>query len=278
MSETGESVIRDAARMLSGAGVENASRDARLLLRWVLGLSGAALSAQIQDPLSHEAATRFREAVSRRAMREPISHITGTREFWGRAFEVNSHVLDPRPETEVLISEALHRGPFSNVLDLGTGSGCILLTLLSEWPNAFGTGCDISEDALGVARSNGERLGVIGRCIFRTSDWYTNVNGRYDLIISNPPYIAEAEMPLLAPEVLNHEPAVALSPGGDGQDAYRRIAEHAAKYLNTNGTLMVEIGPTQSLEVSAIFANAGLLVSAIIPDMDNRPRAIIAHL
>lgn len=278
MSESAEAILRSATARLTEAGVETPARDARLLLRWVLKTDGAGLAAYLTEPLSTDAQHRFDTAVKRRAQREPLSHITGSREFWGRSFTVNRNVLDPRPETESLIAEALHRGPYGKVLDLGTGSGCILLTLLSEWPDATGTGTDLSPEALEVARANRLNLGLEDRCNLIRSDWYADVTGVFDLVVSNPPYIAADEMAGLSPEVLNHEPHLALTPGGDGLSAYEAIAARAARHLSPNGSLMVEIGPTQSYEVSAVLANAGLMVHAVVPDLDQRPRVVIAHL
>ena len=245
-------------------------------MRWVLELDGAGLAARSPETLSAEARSAFDTAVARRAGREPLSHITGRREFWGREFRVTPDVLDPRPETESVIAEALHRGPFGKTLDLGTGSGCILLTLLAEWPDSVGVGCDVSEPAIGIAATNCASLHLGDRCELIRSDWYKNVSGKFDLIVSNPPYIAEAEMPDLAPEVINHEPHLALTPGGDGVSAYEVIAAGALDHLEPDGMLMLEIGPTQSHTVSAILANTGLMVKAVVPDLDQRPRVIVA--
>lgn len=277
MPRTGDTVLRSATAVLEKAGIQDPARDARLLLRHALGTDGAGLSLHLPYPIATDCFTNFNGMVRRRMMREPLSHIIGQREFWGRTFQVSGDVLDPRPETECLIAEALHRGPYKKILDLGTGSGCILLTLLSEWPNAAGIGTDLSESALTVASANRTALGLKDRSTLLQSDWYDNVSGVFDLIVSNPPYVAADEMPDLSPEVLNHEPHMALTPGGDGLAAYHAIAARARRHLSPNGTLMVEIGPTQSLQVSAIFANAGLLVHAVIPDLDQRPRIIIAH-
>ena len=278
MTSTIQARLQSATQVLKSAGVENPARDARLIMRWALGVDGASLAAGSLDVLSGDDAATFDAAVLRRADREPLSHITGRREFWGRAFHVTRDVLDPRPETECLVAEALHRGTFRNVLDLGTGSGCILLTLLTEWPDAIGMGSDTSAAAIAVAESNRHSLDPGDRCRFVLSDWYENISGRYDLIVSNPPYIAEAEMAGLSPEVLNHEPRAALTPGGDGLSPYEAIAAGARDHLEPDGMLMVEIGPTQSHAVSAILANAGLSVRAVIPDLDHRPRVIVAAM
>ncbi|MEM7212907.1 MAG: peptide chain release factor N(5)-glutamine methyltransferase [Pseudomonadota bacterium] len=276
MSQPADAHLRQATDRLADAGVETPARDARLLMRWALRTDGAGLALHTR-PLNIEEQSRFEIAVARRVRREPLSHITGTREFWGREFEVTADVLDPRPETECLIAEALHRGPFRKVLDLGTGSGCILLTLLAEWPDATGMGSDLSPSALEVAHRNMQALGVQDRAQLILSDWGAEIRGVFDLIVSNPPYIAEEEMPNLSPEVRNFESTMALTPGGDGLAAYETIANLALRHLAPNGLLMVEIGPTQSLQVSAIFANAGLMVQSVLPDLDQRARVVVAH-
>ncbi len=270
-------LLRAATERLARAGVPDPGRDARLALRWAAGLSGAALAAALEAPAAADEARRFEEAIGRRAGREPLSHITGSREFWGRAFAVGPQVLDPRPETETLVAEALQRGPFGRILDLGTGSGCLLVTLLAEWPAATGLGTDISAAALAVARRNAAMLGVAERAIFAEADWTEGVQGPFDLVVSNPPYLAASEIAGLEPEVRDHEPRIALTAGGDGLGAYRRIAAGVRHLMAPGAWLMVEIGPTQSDAVAAIFAGAGLSVLRVIPDLDQRPRVILAR-
>ena len=270
-------LLREAVVRLAAAGIPDPARDARLALRWAAGLDGAALTAALDAPAGAEEAARFAQAISRRAAREPLSHVTGRREFWGREFGVGPEVLDPRPETEVLVGEALHRGPFARVLDLGTGSGCLLVTLLAEWSAATGLGTDISHAALVRAQSNADMLGVGGRASFALADWTDGIQGSFDLIVSNPPYVAEAEIAGLDAEVREHEPRIALTPGGDGLEAYRRIAVGVRRLLAPGGRLMVEIGPTQSHAVAAILAGGGLRVMGVIPDLDQRARVVIAQ-
>lgn len=266
--------LAQAIQRLDAAGIADAPRDARLLLAHALGIAPDRLTLVLRDPAGVEQAA-FGEAIARRAAREPVSHITGRRLFWGRAFHVTADVLDPRPETETLIAEALG-APFTRLLDLGTGSGAILLTLLAERPAARGLGCDLSPAALVVAEGNAATLGLSGRAEFRQGDWFGPVEGRFDLIVSNPPYIAEAEMAGLAPEVLR-EPRMALTPGGDGLDAYRVIARGAGVHLTPGGRLMVEIGPTQGAAVAGLMAAAGLQGIALHPDFDGRDRVVSAH-
>ncbi len=218
------------------------------------------------------ALARFDAAITDRALRKPLSQIVGYRMFWGRSFTVTADVLDPRPETETLVAAAL-RQPFATVLDLGTGSGAILLSLLADRPDAQGLGTDLSPAALAVAEGNAHRLSV-PNAKFLQSGWFAAVHGRFDLIVSNPPYIAAAEMAALAPEVRNWEPAMALTPGGDGLDAYRAITGAVAGHLATGGRLLVEIGPTQGAAVQAMFRAAGLVGVNVMTDFDHRDRVV----
>lgn len=249
----------EALRLLQAAGVPEALGDVRRLERFAGG--------------DH---ARFAEAVRARAARRPLSHITGTRSFWTQDFRVTSDVLDPRPETEMLVELALAE-PFSKVLDLGTGSGCIVISLLMERPEARGVGTDVSEKAVLVAGENAVTAGVADRLILSLSDWYDDIGGRFDLIVSNPPYIAADEMAGLAPEVRDYEPHDALTDHGDGLSAYRAIAAGALAHLTPGGRLMVEIGPTQAEAVSAIFCAEGLEGITVHPDLDGRDRVVAAR-
>lgn len=215
-------LLAAATRRLAAAGVDDPARDARLLMRWASGLDGAALSAALRETPPPEVAARFEAAVAARAARRPLSHVTGRRIFWGREFEVTPDTLDPRPETETLIAAALDGTAPGRVLDLGLGTGCILLTLLAEWPFARGVGVEVSAPALEVARRNAARLGVADRADLRAGDWYAGLDGRFDLIVSNPPYIPAAEMAGLSPEVREHEP-------GGGADAGRGRARRLSR-------------------------------------------------
>jgi release factor glutamine methyltransferase len=274
---TGAEAIRRAAAHLAAAGVEGAARDARWLLAHALGIDPGSVGARLADPLPAASAAAFEAAVAARAGRQPVSQITGRREFWGRSFRVTPDVLDPRPETETLVALALSE-PFATVLDLGTGSGCLLVTLLAERPGATGLGTDVSEAALSVARANAEQHGVAARAAFLGADWFAGVGGRFDLIVSNPPYIAAGEMAGLAPEVRDWEPHLALTDGADGLSAYRAIAAGAAAHLAPAGRLIVETGATQADQVADIFRGAGLARVAVHADMDGRDRAVSARL
>ncbi|MES2916208.1 MAG: peptide chain release factor N(5)-glutamine methyltransferase [Pseudomonadota bacterium] len=270
-----QDALRRAIPLLQEAGIEDGSRDARVLLAHALGIGHDRLTLKLPDEMTGPQEALYDAALQARLARQPVAQITGRRLFWGQSFRVTRDTLDPRPETEVLVAEAL-RQPFLKMLDLGTGTGCILLSCLKGMPMARGLGTDISEAALQVAVGNTRDLGLEARARFRRSDWFANVTGAYDLIVSNPPYIAAAELTGLAPEVRDWEPHLALSPGGDGLDAYRAIARGAGARLMPGGRLLVEIGPTQGSAVAALFAAAGLDGIRVLPDLDGRDRVVMA--
>lgn len=272
---TAAEALRGAIVVLRGAGVDDPVRDARKLLAHALGIAQDRLTLHLPEPLVTDQRLAYERMIAARAARQPVSQITGSRGFYGRAFVVSGDTLDPRPETETLIEVALQQ-PFARVLDLGTGTGCILLTLLAERAKAVGLGTDLSAGALGVARRNAGLLGLAGRAEFVQANWFTGLEGGFDLIVSNPPYITEAEMAELAPEVRNWEPHLALTPGGDGLGAYRAIAGGAAAYLADGGRVVVEIGAGQGADVIAIFAQAGFLKTGIAQDLDGRDRVVTA--
>lgn len=271
--ETVAQALRAGTRALQQAGVPDAAGDARRLLAHALGIGADRVSLVVGDPLPDLVAGLFSMSLDQRMRRRPVSQIVGHRAFWGRSFRVTSEVLDPRPETETLVALAL-AGPFGRFLDLGTGSGAIALTLLAERSLASGVATDLSAGALSVARHNAAALNLADRVTFAQADWFEGVTGRFDLIVSNPPYIAETEMAGLQPEVRDWEPHLALTPGGDGLDAYRRIAAGLADHLLPGGRVLVEIGPTQGAAVTALFRAAGLLDLAVLPDLDDRDRVI----
>lgn len=272
MSETLAQALAVAVARLRAAGVETPERDARRLLAFASGIASDRLTLYLRDPFKANAA--FEAALVAREARRPVAQIVGERLFYGRVFQVTPDVLDPRPETEELVAAALEE-PFKTVLDLGSGSGCILLTLLGECPTARGVGVDVSEAALRVARRNARALDLVAE--FRLSDWYGAVTERYDLIVSNPPYIAAQEMAALAPETRLWEPRMALTDEGDGLSAYQRIAASAVAHLGPAGRLMVEIGPTQAKAVSALFRAAGLDGIEVRTDLDGRDRVVMAR-
>ena len=246
-----------------GAGIDTADLDARLILSHILQISQAHLISEPDLTVAAGHVDAIRSAMHRRILREPVSRIIGAKEFWGRPFEINSHTLDPRPDTEIIIEAALQiireKLPANkeiSILDLGTGSGCILLTLLAECENAWGVGVDINEAAITVAKKNSENLAVGHRAHFMCSDWTNALNGDFDIIVANPPYIRSAEIDILMPEVRNFDPLLALDGGDDGLEAYRLIIAKITTLL-TSGWLIFELGIGQLNDVCQLLDQAG---------------------
>jgi release factor glutamine methyltransferase len=269
--------LREGVARLRAAGVPDAPRDARLLLAWAMSIPAERLTLRLEDGLEPAVLERFTSLISQREQRRPVSQIIGQRLFWGRPFVVTREVLDPRPETEVLIAASLE-GPFHRLADLGTGSGAILLTLLCERPAASGIGVDLSDEALDVARENAHLHGLDDRVAFVRSDWLASLSGRFDLIVSNPPYVSQAEFASLSPEVRHWEPTMALTPGGDGLDAYRIIVAGIARHLSPGGRLIFEIGPSQADAVLGMLSNAGFSGLEVRKDLDGRDRMLLARM
>ena len=272
---TGAQAVYAATRALAAVGISDPGRDARRLFSHALGIEPGRLTLVLPDPLEATAQASFDALIARRALREPVSHLTGTRAFYGRDFIVNGAVLDPRPETETLIEAALSL-PFKRVLDLGTGSGCILLTLLAETPGSTGLGVDISAAACAVAAQNASALGLDQRAQFQLGNWHAGPLGDYDLIVANPPYIALSELAGLSPEVRDWEPRAALTDEGDGLGAYRAILNGITQHMTEGARLIMEIGPTQAEEVSVLVLTAGFSKVDVIQDLDGRDRIVMA--
>ncbi|CUH53267.1 peptide chain release factor N(5)-glutamine methyltransferase [Shimia marina] len=272
MSLTIAALIAQAVERLKSVGFEDPGREARLLVAKATEISAARLSLEAREAATEQQQSTLNSLLARRVAREPMSHIIGQRAFYKHDFKVTADTLDPRPETEALILAALER-PFSRLLDLGTGTGAIAFSLLAERPTATGIATDLSQGALSVARENAVAVGVADRVELIQSDWYAHVSGTYDLIVSNPPYIALEEMPSLAPE-LSYEPRMALTDEADGLTAYRKIAAGAPAHLTSGGWLMVEIGWQQGTDVAALFEAAGLKNIAVLPDLDGRDRVV----
>ena len=262
---------------LAAAGVAEPARDARLLLARALGIAPDRLTLALGDPVPPGTAERFEAFLAERALRRPVSQILGHRAFWGRDFAVTRDVLDPRPETETLVARALEGAPGRHILDLGTGSGILLVTLLAEWPGATGTGTDRSAAALEVARENAARHGVAARATLRETDWAAGISGPFDVIVSNPPYIPEAEMAELAPEVRDWEPRLALTPGETGLEAYERLAADLPRLLAPGGRALFEFGAGQEGAVARVFADRGFRDISLAEDLDGRPRALLVR-
>ena len=267
MSDT-EAIALGAAQLAKN-GVPDPQREARMLWR----AAARKRDETVEVSLSDDNRTRcFFRLIERRCTREPMSHLLGYRDFYAHRFEVSAAALDPRPETETLVAAALEL-PFERVLDLGTGSGCILLSLLAARAPTTGVGTDISHAALAVARRNRALLALDARAELVLSDWFQNLSGQFDLIVSNPPYIAKDEMAELAPE-LGYEPRLALTDEADGLSAYRAITTGAGAHLSAGGFLMVEIGWRQGPQVSELFMKNGFDDVKILPDLDGRDRVI----
>lgn len=270
--------IRDATRRLAAVGVPSPAIDARVLLAHCLGVPREALIRCVDDSLGADQQDRFARAMARRSAREPVSHIVREREFWSLSFAVDGRVLDPRPDSETLIEAALvrvaDRAAPLRLLDLGTGSGCLLLALLSELPAAWGVGVDISPAAVAVARGNAGRLRMADRAQFAVADWGSCLRGPFDLILANPPYIADADMAMLEPEVIRYEPRLALA-GGDGFSAYHAISGDLGRLLAPQGYAIVEYGHGQAAGVSGIFASAGLETVTRRRDLGGVERCVV---
>ncbi|MBM3508054.1 MAG: peptide chain release factor N(5)-glutamine methyltransferase [Alphaproteobacteria bacterium] len=273
--------ICDATKRLRAAGVESPRRDARLLLAEAMGVSHPAL-LDPSCPLSDSDSARFVDKVVRREAREPVSRIRGTREFWGLDFALSPATLDPRPDTETVIEAVLaayaSSAPPLRILDLGTGSNCILCALLHEFPAATGVGIDIEHDAIATARLNAARLGFADRASFVVADWASAIAGPFDLVVSNPPYIPRTEIASLAPEVAAFDPRRALDGGDDGLDFYRRLSPALPRLLTPTGVAAVEIGLRQAEEVGRLFSSNGLEVASVRADLSGTPRAIVARM
>ena len=273
MSVSAADALRDAAARL--AAVSDTPRlDAELLMAHAAGVTREDLLLRLRDTQTPEG---FAALIDRRLHHEPVSHITGKRDFWTLELSVTPDVLTPRPDTETLMEAAVAHfrgtaGP-RRVLDLGTGSGALLLAALDQWREATGLGIDISAAALDVARVNAQRCGLADRAEFRQGDWFAGIDERFDLILANPPYIATGTA--LAPEVAEHEPHGALFAGVDGLDAYRAIAPGLAARLAPGGLAAIEIGFDQQDGASRLFAGQGLTIS-VLTDLGGRPRCITA--
>lgn len=272
--------IATARRALSDAGIPHADAalDAEVLARHALGWDRARLIARGREAAPPEFEDRYTGLIARRAAREPVAYIVGVREFWNRDFEVTRDVLIPRPETELVVEEALEDARASRpaeIVDVGTGSGCIAVTLAAELADVRLTATDISAAALNVARRNAERHDVAGRMTFQLTDLLNGISGPLDLVVSNPPYMSPEIEPTLQPEVARYEPRQALYAGGDGLDTYRRLFPAAAERLADGGLLVVEFGFGQEADVRRLAHAAGLRVARVRADLQQIPRVAV---
>jgi release factor glutamine methyltransferase len=282
--EPGTSVAaarRAIAHAFAAEGLDTPELDARVLVGHALGLDHAALVAAADRSLDAGQVRALSEFAARRLAREPVARIVGTKEFWGLSLHLGAATLVPRPETETVVEAALaaldRDGPRTRALrlaDLGTGSGALLLALLSELPNAVGIGTDVSFAAVAIARDNAARLGFGDRARFVVCDFGVTLAGDFDLVVSNPPYVRSAELAALAPEV-RHDPVVALDGGSDGLASYRAIAAEAKRLLAPDGHLVVELGGASAADVARIFTAARLAVAGPPRrDLAGIPRAL----
>jgi release factor glutamine methyltransferase len=281
VSETLEAIVAEAAAILAGAGRVEPRRLARRLVAFSLDLSPAELLTNSKQALGSAEVARVRRLVERVARSEPPSRAIGRREFWGLDFALSPETLDPRPESETIVEGVLarisDRAAGMSVLDLGTGTGCLLLALLSELPAAFGIGVDVHEGAVATARQNAEALGLAGRASFFVGDWGTAISQPFDVVVANPPYIPTSALPELPREVREYDPQRALDGGEDGLAAYRRIASQLYALLAPFALFAGEIGIGQALSVEAILRRQGLTVAAIERDLAGIERCVVAR-
>lgn len=281
MTDLGQILAASAAR-LREAGVEGARRDARLLIGHLLGIGQAEMVARPERVLRDDEVAAVEAAIARRAAREPVSRILGSREFYGLEFGLGAETLDPRPDSETLVEAALAAiadKDSPRVLDLGTGTGCLLLAVLAERSDASGVGVDAAEGAVAVAAANAEALGLAARAVFLQRDWtvpgWREGLGRFDLVLSNPPYIPDADIAGLEPEVREFEPRRALAGGSDGLDPYRVLIPELPALLVPGGVAGFEFGIGQEGAVTALFTAVGLEVTATPRDLGGVIRCAI---
>ncbi|MDQ0321560.1 release factor glutamine methyltransferase [Pararhizobium capsulatum DSM 1112] len=282
MSDTRDSLLAEAKKRFLEAHIGEAALDARVLVSGLLELSATDLMLRGDAVVSPEDAQGVRAAIERRAAHEPVYRILGQREFYGLTLRMSAATLEPRPDSEMIVEGLV---PFARrilaekgecrVIDLGTGTGAICLGLLSAVEGATGVGTDISAAALETAQGNADSNGLGPRFRAVVSDWFDDVDGRFDIIVSNPPYIRSDVVLSLAPEVRDHDPAIALDGGADGLDAYRAIAAKALSHLNPDGIVGVEIGYDQLATVGAVFEKQGFVVLERIKDLGGNDRAIV---
>lgn len=270
-------IIRSATKLLNDAGIDDAARDARLLIGHALKLDRAQLLIMRDEEVNAAKSTEINDLIIRRAKSEPVGRILGEREFWGLPFGLNEGTLEPRPDSEILIETALERSSDNQpkrLLDLGTGTGCLLLSLLHEWKEATGLGIDQSEKAVEQATLNAADLELNERASFQIGNWLEGITEKFDLIISNPPYITTEDMKTLQPEVALFDPEKALEGGIDGLNPYRHISSLLPNYLNKNGMIVFEVGKGQAGTVASLIQEQGLTDIQITKDLGGVERCI----
>jgi release factor glutamine methyltransferase len=272
---------RVVAQAFRAAGIDSPDLDARLLLGHALSLGHAALASTRERALTGEEVSAFAALATRRLAHEPVARIVGRKEFWGLDLAVTGATLVPRPDTETVVEAALaaisDRARPIRIADLGTGSGALLLALLTELPNANGVGTDLSATALHVARANAARLALASRAGFVTCDYGAALRGRFDLVVSNPPYIASGEIAGLDTEVRDYDPRLALDGGISGLDGYRAVVADAGRILAPEGVLVVELGSGQAPAVAALMRRGGIVAEAPKADLSGYLRALLGR-
>ncbi len=273
--------VNDLTKEFSAAGLDTPRLDARILIGHATNLEPSMLFARAGQALTSAESDTVRGFAARRLKHEPVSRILGYREFWGLDFKLNAETLDPRSDTETLVSTALtlkasYPGP-RRILDLGTGTGCILLAILSAWPEATGLGIDRARRAVEAAAENAARLGLAARTAFREGNWCDGIDEQFDIIVSNPPYIAIGEAAALAPEVAIFDPHLALFAGEDGLEAYRALIPAAKTRLRRGGRLLLEIGATQADAVEDLLVAAGFARESRVSDLAGKNRVLMAR-
>jgi len=275
------SALDTAAAALAAAGFDEPRRQARRLLAAALGLSAAEVFAHPEVALSSAQDARIAEILSRMIAREPLSRIVGRREFWGLDFLLSADTLDPRPESESVVEAVLSRVPDRGrtyrFLDLGTGTGCLLLALLAEFPRASGVGIDVAAGAARAARHNASLLGLGTRAHFAVGDWAGAIAGGFDAVVANPPYVPTEDIPQLPREVRDYDPTRALDGGSDGLGAYRAITADLPRLLRPGGLFAAEIGLGQAAAVAAIVARSGLAIDGFAADLAGVIRVVVAR-
>ena len=268
-------LLSDVTLKLSISKIDNAARDARILVAHALGIPKSQLALNTNENVPEETRSSLEKLISRRINREPIAKILGKRQFWGRTFFINEDVLDPRGDTETLIDYVIDR-PVRSVLELGTGSGVIAISLACEWKEVHVVATDISEAALFVAQKNAKYFNVQDKIDFLKSDWFEAIEGKFDLIISNPPYIGLSEISEISQEVLNYDPDLALFAGCYGLDSYERIIPNVTKFLRPGGIVVLEIGASQSDSVKTLMNSSGLSEVKTFKDLAGKDRLVTA--
>lgn len=276
MSKLYES-YKDLRRQLKDSGIESPDLEARWILKHVLGVTDADLIGGVDRTLWAEEIDKIESILERRVKGEPLSRILREKEFWGLTFAVTPDVLDPRHDTEIIIEKALElfaEHEPERILDLGTGTGCLIVTLLKAWPEAKGVAVDLSPAALRIAKENAQRHGVEGRITFIEGSWFEKVTGTFDLVVSNPPYIPNPDIPNLEKEVREYDPILALDGGQDGLEPYKIIFSKLKEFLEPGGKALLEIGIGQQDDIARLGRESRIRVECVHPDHGGIPRVV----